>query len=149
MLAVSVADCVPIFLVAPARPAVALLHGGWRGVAAGILERGLALLRDSAGAVADDVHVHFGPAICGACYEVGADTAGALGLDDTGDAAAGRLHVDLRAALAHRARNAGVPAERISVSTHCTRCGTSPFYSHRAGCAERQVAILGIRPEPA
>ena len=45
LLLVTVADCVPIYLVAPAKGAIALLHAGWRGTAAGILANGLELLR--------------------------------------------------------------------------------------------------------
>jgi polyphenol oxidase len=144
MLAVSVADCVPVSLVAPAARAIALLHGGWRGVAAGILERGLDVLRRVHRVESSDVHVHLGPAICGGCYEVGADTVQALGLSGSATAPA---HVDLRALLAVRALAAGVPAAHVSVSAACTRCGESRFYSHRGGCAERQVAILAIRGE--
>jgi polyphenol oxidase len=151
LLAVSVADCVPIYVIAPEQRAVALLHGGWRGVAAGILEHGVAMLKASYGADPHRLRVHFGPAICGACFEVGPEVVSGLGLDEgnPGQGAAGyRRHVDLRAALAQRAVAAGVRTERVSTSAFCTRCGQSPFYSHRGGCAERQVAVLGIRPAP-
>lgn len=141
LLAVSVADCVPISLAAADGSAIALLHGGWRGVAAGILERGLTVLRDECDVAPDAALVHFGPAICGACFEVGAEVPTQLGLLDVPEAP--RLFVDLRAHLAHRAVAAGVPAANITISEHCTRCGESPFFSHRAGCAERQVALLG------
>ena len=40
MLTITVADCVPVYLVVPSR-AVALLHAGWRGTAGGILGRGV------------------------------------------------------------------------------------------------------------
>ncbi|CAN5837095.1 peptidoglycan editing factor PgeF [soil metagenome] len=145
LLAVSVADCVPISIAAPDARAVALLHGGWRGVAAGILERGIEVLRRRLGARAAALHVHCGPAICGDCFEVGAEVPTALGLVDR--TAAMVSHVDLRAALAQRAVTAGVDPSRISISTHCTRCGDSPFHSHRAGCRERQISVLGIRPD--
>jgi polyphenol oxidase len=142
LLAVSVADCVPIYIAAREPRAVALLHGGWRGVVAGILERGLEALRDLADAGPDQLHVHFGPAICGRCFEVGPEVPAALGLDaDPHD----RSHVDLRSLLAGRVIDLGVPARQVSISSYCTRCGDSPFYSHRAGCAERQVALLGVR----
>jgi polyphenol oxidase len=138
MLAVSVADCVPVSLIAPARRAIALLHAGWRGVAAGILERGVATLAERFGAHAAGLRVHLGPAICGSCYQVGSEVPRALGLpNDSG-------HVDLRAALANRAVAVGVPASSITVSAHCTRHGGSPFHSHRAGCAERQIAVLAV-----
>jgi polyphenol oxidase len=139
---VSVADCVPILMVAARRRAVAALHGGWRGVVAGILERGVAALREAHGVAAAELFVHFGPAICGDCFEVGPEVPAALGLET---AAAGRSYVDLRAALAARAIALGVPAGQVSISTHCTRCGGSPFYSHRGGCAERQVAVMAVR----
>ena len=141
LLAVSVADCVPIFVAAPGVPAVALLHGGWRGVAAGILERGVRVLYDSFGAEAADLHVHLGPAICGKCFEVGPEVTQGLGITDHGVS-----HVDLRALLAHRAIALGVNPVRTTISEFCTRHGESPFYSHRGGCAERQIAVLAVRP---
>lgn len=141
LLAVSVADCVPIYIAAPGARAVALLHGSWRGVAAGILERGVALLSASFPIDAADLHVHFGPAICGACFEVGPEVPAGLGLPQREEVS----HVDLRALLAHRAIAAGVEPRHITVSKFCTRHGRSPFYSHRGGCAERQIAVLAIR----
>jgi len=141
LLAVTVADCVPVSVVDPARHAVALLHAGWRGVAAGILERGLAVLRERLGTRPGDLLVHLGPAICGRCYEVGAEVFRGLGLPEPGHAAP----VDLRAVLAHRALAAGVSAGRISVSAHCTLCGDSGFFSHRGGDRARQVGYLGVR----
>lgn len=139
LLAVSVADCVPIFIAAPDVRAVALLHAGWRGIAAGIVENGVEALTRTFGASAAQLRLHCGPAICGKCYEVGDEVPAALGLD------ARATHVDLRAAIAHRALATGVPAALTSISTHCTRCSGSEFFSHRAGCAERQIAVLGIR----
>jgi polyphenol oxidase len=139
LLAVSVGDCVPIFIVAPEARAVALLHGGWRGIAAGILERGIELLTSGL-AAPSDLHVHFGPAICGECYEVGPEVPAGLGLPHSGI-----THIDLRAHAAHRAIAAGVHMNRITMSEFCTRHGGSPFFSHRGGCPERQIAVLGIR----
>ncbi len=49
LLLVTVADCIPVFLVAPDRRAVALLHAGWRGTAGAILGRGVAMLTERAG----------------------------------------------------------------------------------------------------
>ena len=142
LLAITVADCVPVFVVDPARRAVALLHAGWRGVAAGILERGLAVLREYAGATTADLHVHLGPAICGRCYEVGPEVFERLGLPVPSAPAS----VDLRAVVALRAVAARVPASRVSVSAHCTRCGDADLFSHRGGDRARQVGYLGIRP---
>jgi hypothetical protein len=58
----------------------------------------------------------------------------------------GRWQVARRSACAAGAprHRAGVAARR-SISEHCTRCGDSPFYSHRGGCAERQIAVMAVR----
>lgn len=142
LLTVSVADCVPVFLIQAQRRAVALVHAGWRGTAAGIVERALEHLdaRNGCGAI----WLHCGPAICGRCYEVGPEVHAAV--RPSAAPPTTPTPIDLRAAIAERARQAGVPPDQISVSKHCTRCGDDHFFSHRAGSGGRQMAILGVRP---
>jgi len=142
LLGVTVADCVPVFLVDPGERVVGLLHAGWRGAAAGILERGFELLGDEFGSLPEDIHLHLGPAICGKCYEVGSEVHLALGLPEPGEPSP----VDLRGHLASRAIAAGVGEGRITESAWCTLCEGSPFFSHRRGDSGRQVGFLGIRP---
>jgi copper oxidase (laccase) domain-containing protein len=141
LLAVAAADCVPVFLVAPDTRAVAVLHAGWRGAAGGVLERGLARLVEDLGATLDEMHVHFGPAICGSCYEVGPEVFGALGqaIPDT------PTPMNLRRILAELAEAYGVPRQRITTSAHCTRCTGSGLFSHRGGDRGRQVGYVGMR----
>ena len=141
LLAVTVADCVPVLMVHPGRRVVAVVHAGWRGVAAGVLEGSLELMAREQGAPAGEVRVHLGPAICGRCYEVGPEVFEALGLGSPPSPA----HLDLRRALVDRARTAGVDGRHISVSERCTRCERDVFYSHRGGDAGRQVAYIGVR----
>ncbi len=141
LLTVSVADCVPISVVDANRRVVAMLHGGWRGIAAGILESYLQLLGRLGGIAPADLFVHLGPAICGRCYEVGPEVFRALGLPEP----AAPSPVDLRALLADRARALGIPDGQVTTSAFCTRCGDSPFFSHRSGCVERQVGFLALR----
>lgn len=140
LLAVTVADCVPVSIVSAGPRSITLLHAGWRGAAAGILEAGLALAAGTAGG-ADRLHVHFGPAICGGCYEVGPEVHEALGLRVPANPAP----VDLRAILAGRARESGVPAAQVTRSAWCTRCDNDRFFSHRVGDPGRQVGFLAIR----
>lgn len=142
LMAVTVADCVPVFLVAPGRRGAALLHAGWRGAAAGILERGVAVLCREAACDASELVLHLGPSICGSCYEVGPEVFLGLGLP----APPGPAPVDLRAVLAHHAVRLGVPASAVSVSSHCTLCGEAGLFSHRGGDEARQVGFLGVRP---
>lgn len=139
LLAVTVADCIPVYLAAPGR-AVALLHAGWRGVAGGILERGVAeLLRRGSWTISELV-MHCGIGICGACYEVSSEVAEHL----TGVTHAGPAHLDLRAILARRAEALGI--ERVTSSPWCSAHDRDRFFSHRAsgGRDGRMVAYLGM-----
>lgn len=136
-LAVTVADCTPVFLAHPSGP-MAVLHAGWRGTAAGILERGVSALA-AFGAVPEELSVHLGPAICGRCYEVGPEVRSAV----TGRPATGHGLLDVRAVLAARAAAVGVRS--VSLSRWCTRCDAERLYSHRGGDAGRQLAVI-LRP---
>jgi YfiH family protein len=140
LMAVTVADCVPVFLVDPGRRAVALLHAGWRGTAAGILEEGISLLADQCPSGPEGILVHLGPAICQDCYEVGPEVHTALGLREP----EGPAPVDLRGVLGERALRMGVMRANVTRSSFCTLCGGSPFYSHRGGATQRQVGFVGI-----
>ena len=133
-MAVTVADCVPVFVAHPAG-ATALLHSGWRGTAARIGEHAVDALAHR-GVRVGELHVHLGPAICGDCYEVSPDVYAEL----TGRPVDAPTRVDLRAVIADHARAAGV--RHISTSPFCTRCDNDRFYSHRAGDAGRQLGVL-------
>jgi purine-nucleoside/S-methyl-5'-thioadenosine phosphorylase / adenosine deaminase len=138
-LAVGVADCVPVFIAHP-RGAIALLHSGWRGTAARIIERGIEVLSHR-GIPASELRIHLGPAICGKCYEVGSDVYREL----TGRDASGKpTCVDLRALIAHQARAAG--AHHVTISGLCTRCDNDRLFSHRAGDTGRQIAVMMASP---
>jgi polyphenol oxidase len=133
-VAVSIADCVPVFIAHSSGP-VGLLHSGWRGTAARIVERGIAALQ-ALGCPAAELAIHLGPSICGRCYEVSPDVVRQL----TGEIVPEKRTVDLRALIAKHARALGV--QRISISRHCTRCDNDRFYSHRVGDVGRQISVI-------
>ena len=133
-LAVTVADCVPVFIGHPSG-AAQVLHSGWRGTAANILKVGLTMMK-AAGHSLADARVHLGPAICGNCYEVSPDVYRQL----TGKTPAKPTPVDLRAILAEQARQFGVG--QITTSSFCTKCNNDRFYSHRAGDHGRQLSVI-------
>jgi polyphenol oxidase len=142
LLTVSIADCVPVALVDSAGNGLALVHAGWRGVAAGIVESAGLTLREK-GARVGDLFAHCGPSICGDCYEVGVEVHRAV--NPHRDAPERPTPIDLRASLAERLVAMGIPATNVTVSGHCTRCGPGEFFSHRSGSPARQMSILGRR----
>jgi polyphenol oxidase len=140
LLTVTVADCVPVYLVAPGR-GVALLHAGWRGTAGRILARGVERLKAETGCLESEVVMHCGVAICGACYEVGSEVMLGCGAPADGD---GPWHIDLRARLVADASELGLTS--ISSSAWCSAHDSPSFYSHRAsgGADGRMAAYIGI-----
>ena len=143
LLTVTLADCVPVFVADPVRRAVGLLHAGWRGTAASVLERGLAAMAEAFGSDAAELFVHLGPAICGECYEVGPEVFEALEQPVPAEA----MPIDLRGVLRRRALGAGVAAGRLSVNDECTLCGDGRYYSHRRGDTGRHRGFIGILPK--
>ncbi|MBX3175542.1 MAG: polyphenol oxidase family protein [Gemmatimonadaceae bacterium] len=132
--AVTIADCVPVFIAHPAG-AVGMVHAGWRGVAGGILPEALRQFA-SQGYPVDELRVHLGPSICGRCYEVGVEVYEQL----TGWETKRARQVDLRALLAEQAKQFGVA--KWSASGECTRCDNGELFSHRAGDSGRQIACI-------
>ncbi|MDZ7630982.1 MAG: polyphenol oxidase family protein [Gemmatimonadaceae bacterium] len=132
--AVTVADCVPVFLAHPSG-AGAILHSGWRGTVAGITEAAIRRLGD-AGFGPGSLRMHLGPAICGACYEVSPDVYLAI----AGSSVSSPTPIDLRASIASRAMAIGV--RDIAISEWCTRCSSAELFSHRGGDSGRQLGVL-------
>jgi purine-nucleoside/S-methyl-5'-thioadenosine phosphorylase / adenosine deaminase len=129
---VFVADCLPIALAGP--DGVAILHCGWRGLAAGIVA-------DGAGAVGA-TRAAVGPGIGPCCYQVGAEVIDAFSPLGTG-VADGRM-LDLVEVARLQLMAAGV--ERIEVAGICTCCESELFFSHRRdrGATGRQAGLAWI-----
>ncbi len=148
MLCVTLADCIPIYLLHPATKTVALLHAGWRGTAAGILERGVQTLLVSAAGIPEmagpaTLVCHLGVGICGDCYEVGPEVFQAMGSFASSQKPAApdsKGHLDVRQVLVEQAESLGI--KEITVSTHCSRHGAG-WYSARNGEVGRMVGYLG------
>lgn len=130
------ADCLPVAVHGPG--GVAMLHCGWRGLAAGIVARGAAAVGATSAAV--------GPGIGPCCYEVGEEVLGAFaGLGE--GVAAGRM-LDLPEVARRLLREAGV--ERVESAGLCTSCNPELFFSHRrdAGTTGRQGGLAWLDPGP-
>jgi hypothetical protein len=133
-LAVTVADCVPVYVGHPSG-AVAMLHSGWRSTEAGILAVAVRAMAD-AGLQAADLRVLLGPSICGRCYEVSPEVHERL----TGRAVAVPTPVSLHAVIAEQARALGV--REVQATPLCTRCDNDRLFSHRAGDAGRLLGVI-------
>jgi YfiH family protein len=126
---VFVADCTPVLLVAD--DGVAALHCGWRGTAAGIVEKGVAALDGP-------VRALIGPGARGCCYEVGEEVHEAFAGYDA------RRGQNLELAAVIRAKLEAAGVDEIHDVGLCTMCWSGLFFSHRrdGGVTGRQAGIV-------
>ncbi len=141
LMLITVADCVPIYLIDPMSRSVALVHAGWRGTAAGVLANAVAMLKSFVSARSHDIVMHCGIAISGKCYEVGNEVLTAVGKPTS---VSGHSHLDLRSVLVEQGHKLGIVD--ITSSDLCTASRRDLFFSHRgsAGADGRMVAYLGL-----
>jgi purine-nucleoside/S-methyl-5'-thioadenosine phosphorylase / adenosine deaminase len=153
VLAILVADCVPIVLYDPAAHVLACVHAGWRGTVARVAESALAAM-SSLGSRPADVIAGLGPAITADRYQVGDDVAGAaerafgtqassvLRPDGTG-----KWLFDSWAANRLVLTGAGVSGDNIHVADVPTGPDLGLFYSHRAQApCGRFAAVARLNP---
>jgi YfiH family protein len=131
---VLVADCLPVALSGP--KGVAILHCGWRGLAAGIVAAGAEAIGATDAAI--------GPGIGPCCYEVGAEVLDAF--SDLGERIAEDRRLDLPEVAARLLARAGV--ERVERAGLCSSCEAELFFSHRrdSGRTGRQAGLVWIEP---
>lgn len=136
LVGVFVADCLPLIVFDEPVTRVAVVHAGWRGIAAGIGEAAVAAF----GGAPERLSAAIGPHIGACCYEVGPEL--------RGDFAAPFFdgnRLDLGAALRSRLEDAGLRPERIGVSALCTRCREDDFFSFRRdGTKRNMMAFAGV-----
>jgi YfiH family protein len=161
VLAVRVADCLPVLMADPVRRAVGAFHAGWRGTLARIVEKGVGEFRRQCGSDPEDMKAAIGPGIHRCCYEVSEDFRDKFRaqfpyadswfeevfssdpvrrkypLLFMNQRAPGHgepprtVHLDLVEANRRQLLEAGVRPENIWISDLCTSCRTDLLFSHR------------------
>jgi YfiH family protein len=151
--AIATADCVGIILYAAEARAFAVVHAGWRGTLARILEEAIAVLSRESGASPLEMSVAMGPAIGGCCYEVGEEVLAPFHRAYPESAwprlfgwREGRRTLDLIAANRILAAECGVAESLILDAGICTSCRRDLCWSYRAeGAASgRMWTIAGL-----
>jgi polyphenol oxidase len=171
-LSVKVADCVPILLADTRTGAVAAVHAGWRGTAAGVAGAAVQAMTSAFGSHPADLVAAIGPSIGPCCYRVGEDVRAVFGaggrwavwierwftpsprgtprhgVPGTPPPEGGlSLFLDAWAANADQLSAAGVPISAVHVSRLCTSCHRDVFHSYRVDGvgAGRMVGVVRMR----
>jgi len=133
LVTVKTADCMPVLLVDQQTHVAAAVHAGWRGTAAGIVQRAVDAMV-ARGAEPARIVAALGPAIGVCCYEVGDElrvhfgpSAGSFFSAGT----SGRPHLDLRGLNQRQLEMSGLRPEHIEHVAHCTVCDPQGLPSYR------------------
>jgi copper oxidase (laccase) domain-containing protein len=136
--AVHVADCLAIALAGEG--GVAVVHAGWRGLAAGVVGAGVRVLREQL-RVEGPLEAAIGPGAGGCCYEVGPEVHAAL----AGYGASDGPRLSLAAVAAAQLDAAGIAYSDVGVCTLCAPAGM--LFSHRRDGPDtgRQAGVAWLR----
>ncbi len=162
LLAIQVADCVPVLVADVKHGAVGAFHAGWRGTVKRIVERGVGSMRALFGCNPEHLHAAIGPCIHACCYAIGEDVRDEfrsqfvdaeelfseaydrdpvkekypllfLTARPPGHSNIGpQIHLDLVEANRRQLLDAGVLSDHIWAAQECTSCRTDLLFSHRA-----------------
>jgi len=141
VIAILVADCLPVAFVDHKGARVGLAHAGWRGVAAGVLEATVSAMT-SRGTSLQDLQVEVGPGISKDRFEVGEEVVEQLGLSSSSahvDRSGPKPHVDLTGVAVDRLLALGLSPSAVTVSEQRTG---DRYFSARSGERTGRFAML-------
>ncbi len=144
LLTVTVADCLPIWIIDRKRLMYAIVHSGWRGT--GIVIEALELLRERLGSLRENLRVVIGPGVGRCCYSVDRGRYEYF-RENFGEASVekfhGKFYLDLQAANLRLLRGYGI--EDIVIIRDCTYCNTKLSSFRREGIENfgTMVAVIG------
>jgi polyphenol oxidase len=146
-LAVTVADCLPVFLYDPGHGAIAGIHAGWKGSSQHITKRAVESMSERWNTDPADIVAYLGPSAGRCCYEVGEEVARLFPGECIEPNEAGKYLLDIPAYNTMLLIEAGVPPERIEREDRCTICTSELYHSYRrdGGRSGRMMGIIGMR----
>lgn len=137
VLGIATADCLAIGLYSPEKKIMALLHGGWRGLVAGIIENALETMTRAGGVDPVQVSAGLGPAIGPCCYAIRDDLLGVFKASFpfweslVTRRENGGIHADIRLLAVEKLLKYGIKPDNISHVDLCTCCNNKYFHSYR------------------
>ncbi len=140
-IAIRTADCVPVFLYDPTKPAIGLAHAGWKGTYKEIAYKTVERMKDVFGCKAENIQAVLGPSIQPCCYQVGEEFRQYFP-NEIIERSSG-LYVDVTKNNYRQLIQAGVKKEHIHSSGVCTCCHSKYFSFRRdAQQAGRMISLM-------
>lgn len=150
VMAITVADCLPLYFFDPNRRAAGIAHVGWRGAESSMSAHMVEKMASTFSSSPADILVLIGPHIQNCHFEVGSEVAEKFSQYPSAvRKKSEKLYLDLAYINREQLKAAGVSTANISVSSECTYCRADKYFSFRRDHPENvqaQVAYI-IVPE--
>ncbi|WP_096188113.1 peptidoglycan editing factor PgeF [Evansella halocellulosilytica] len=156
LLTLCFADCVPIYFIEPVEKIIGVAHAGWKGSVKDIAGEMIRTWKEHEGVDSDNIITAIGPSIGACCYVVDDYVIGfvneALQTEQNvpyEQISEGQYALDLKKLNRALLIKAGIPAENIEVSSYCTSCEDTLFFSHRRdkGKTGRMLSFIGLKEQ--
>jgi len=148
-LAVTTADCLPVFIWDEELTRVGIAHAGWKGLADGVLKKTVRKLKDVHDGNLYNVHAHIGVGIGKCCYTVDTDRLKrffGLGLCHIHDREGEAVHLDLKEIARLQMKREGLREENITIEDECTKCGGNyPSFRRMGDEFFTDIAIITLQ----
>jgi len=144
-LAISIADCIPVFLYSPDKKVIAGIHSGWKGTEAKISFKAIERMKNEYDVNPSELIAYIGPGISADSYEVSKEVAGKFN-PSSFIVKDGKYFLDLKKDILEQLLQAGLKKENIEVSPYCTFKDKDLFHSHRRenGLTGRMFGVVGM-----
>ncbi len=145
-LAISTADCTPIFIYDRKKKVIAGVHSGWRGSEKRIVEKTVRKLKNDFGCSPDEMICFIGPSISKENYEVGEEVASLFDYQYSVEKQSGKFLLDVKKINYDMLINEGIPAENIEVSKECSFANPN-LHSYRRDkeISGRALGIIALK----
>lgn len=143
ILAITVADCLPIYFFDKQNNIIGLAHAGWRGVEQKIAVKILKTMESRFDTDPKNVFVKIGPHIKNCHFEIKDDVKEKFKeyknfVKDIG----GTMFLDLASVVSKQLKEEGVASENINVTDECTSCSPEKYYSFRRDHPKQVEAMI-------
>ena len=147
LLAITVADCLPLYFYDTNKKIIALAHAGWRGILSEIAKEVIKVFVGHYNSNLNDIEIFVGPHIKGCHFEVKDDVASQFKPTDytTRD---GKTFINLSSVIKDQLLQLGINNNNISVSEECSYCLNEKYFSYRRDKPqelETMVAYAGLK----
>jgi polyphenol oxidase len=141
-LCVTVADCVPVFILDRDAHALAAVHAGWRGTASRIASSAVQALANAYGAEPSRMEAFIGPSAGGCCYEVGKEVAETFAAAHVA-VRDGKHFVDLKGINRSQLLASGIASVAVEVHAACT-IHEGPLYQSFRRDGSKSGRMIGV-----